>query len=169
MQTHKRHFQLLDKETEKVVKQNNKTAAWWQWRQEPQSFGSVGGFVPTAKRGEMTSQNGTFQCSGSPCCCSQLNMSNPAFGWKCCTTGRACARTTQWQWAHWIMHRPVCFFKAPFQSAFGSIALYFISYLSCFSFFVLIRAAQLWIMQGLNMLINAFVVSCGWRGDMWRA
>lgn len=34
------HFQLLDKETEKVVKQSNKTA-WWHQRQEQLSSGGV--------------------------------------------------------------------------------------------------------------------------------
>lgn len=32
MQTYKWHFQIFDKETENVVKENNKTAAWWHWR-----------------------------------------------------------------------------------------------------------------------------------------
>lgn len=39
-------------------------------------WGNVGGYVPTAKAGKTTSQNGTFQCSGSKlCCCYQLKTS----------------------------------------------------------------------------------------------
>lgn len=67
MQTHKWYFQLLDRETEKVVKQNNKTSAWWHWRRELLSGGVWAGMCLQRKQGKRQVRMALFNVPGPSC------------------------------------------------------------------------------------------------------
>lgn len=138
MQTHKWHFQLLDRETEKVVKQNNKTSAWWHWRRELLSSGECGRVCAYSESRENDKSEWHFSMFRVQVVL-LLSAQNKPF-WACLKAShcgrRACACESQCQQTCWIMHRYV--FKVPFRDALPSRCKPFIIIIIFLGFHILI-------------------------------